>query len=130
MIKWMQTAQSKLPEHRGPLLAGIKRLKATAKGTKYPVFYTITPIIHYSFPELRPNLNCFNPNTGYATHATKADSINAGHRHLNNPLGSLSHESNRELELNTAPLHPLLHQKCNPENPKTPKPQRAKLKSC
>ena len=59
-LKWMQTAQLEIPEHRGPLIAGIKRLKATAKGPKYPVFYDISPLINFSFPDPSPNFNFFN----------------------------------------------------------------------
>ena len=55
-LKWMQTSQLEIPEHRGPLIAGIKRLKATAKGPKYPVFYDISPLINFSFPDPSPIL--------------------------------------------------------------------------
>ena len=59
-IKWMQTAQAEIPDHRGPLIAGIKRLKATAKGPKYPVFYDISPLINFSFPDPYPDFTFFN----------------------------------------------------------------------
>ena len=56
----MQMAQLEIPEHRGPLIAGIKRLKATGKGPKYPVFYDISPLINFSFPDPSPDFTCFN----------------------------------------------------------------------
>ncbi len=58
--KWLNDAKGTYPEHRQTILAGVKRLRATAKSARYPIFFDISPIINWAYPPANlPSPNIF-----------------------------------------------------------------------